>query len=147
MRTARRGRSQRGNVLMEFALAASLLFVLTFGVVDFSRLFNTSNIVSNAAIAGTQYGSMSPAHYGDVAGMQNAALVDAQNPPGITVTARQFCTCGIGGAVVSCPATCNGSSPETYVEVDVSMPFNPAFPYFGIPATNTVASKSVVRVQ
>jgi Flp pilus assembly protein TadG len=146
----RRRRKSGGNVMMEFALLAPVMFLLVFGVSDFARLNSTSNIVANAAMAGTQFGSMSPAHY-DPDGMKSAALADAQEDPAtttMTVTASQFCACGIGGAVIACPATCDsGVTPETYLEVDVSKPFSTFVTFPGIPNTTTVSSKSILRVQ
>ena len=46
----RRKRGQGGNSLMEFALAGGVLFLLTFGVVDFARLFHTGNVVASAGV-------------------------------------------------------------------------------------------------
>src|SRR5689334_1907667 len=97
---------QSGNMLIEFALSSSLLFLVMFGVIDFSRVFASACAVQGAARAGTQYGMLSPAHYNDFAGMQNAALDTAGNPTDMSATASQFCTCSIGGAKQSCPATC-----------------------------------------
>src|ERR1700739_2240513 len=108
-------------MLIEFALLSSVLFLVMFGVIDFSRIFSSACAVQGAARAGTQYGMLSPAHYNDFAGMQNAALANAGNPAGMTATASQFCTCSIGGASQSCPATCPSGSPEIYIQVSVSM--------------------------
>lgn len=145
----RRGKSnQKGSVLIEFALSSTVLLLMFFGIVDFSRLFYTSNVVANAACAATQYGALSPAHYGDFAGMQNAALQDAGNPAGMVVNATQFCACSIGGSQVPCPADCSGGgSAETYIQVTVSMPFTGTLSYPGVPQTIQVSTTSAVRVQ
>jgi Tfp pilus assembly protein PilX len=139
---------QRGNVLIEFALMAVLLLLTTLGVTDFGRLFNTANMAANAAAAGTQYGSLSPAHYTDLTGMQNAALADAQNATGVTATASQVCRCSVGGSPVSCPASCVApDSPETYIQVVVSVPFTTVARLPWIPQSLSVTGRSVVRVQ
>lgn len=143
----RRSAAESGNMLLEFALSSSLLFLIMFGVIDFSRIFSSACAVQGAARAGTQYGMLSPAHYNDLAGMQNAALTDAGSPAEMTATATQFCACGIGGARVSCPATCGTGNPETYIEVDVSMPYNTIANYPGVPASTTLKASSIVRVQ
>jgi Flp pilus assembly protein TadG len=134
-------------MLIEFALASSLLFLVMFGVIDFSRIFATACSVQGAARAGTQYGMLSPAHYNDLAGMQNAALDNAGNPAGMTATASQFCTCSIGGARQSCPVSCSSGSPETYIEMDVTMPYTTIASYPGVPAVTNLAASSIVRVQ
>jgi Flp pilus assembly protein TadG len=134
-------------MLLEFALSSTLLFLVMFGVIDFSRIFSSACAVQGAARAGTQYGMLSPAHYNDFTGMQNAALANAGSPAGMTATASQFCTCSIGGARQSCPATCVSGSPETYIEVDVSMVYNTIATYPGVPASTNLSASSAVRVQ
>jgi Flp pilus assembly protein TadG len=136
-----------GNTLIEFALSSSLLFLLMFGVIDFSRIFTFGCAVEGAARAGTQYGMLSPAHYNDFGGMQIAALANAGNLPGMTATASQLCTCSIGGPRESCPATCSSGSPETYIQMVVSMPYTTMFSYPGIPGTTNLSATSIVRVQ
>jgi len=136
-----------GNMLIEFALSSSLLFLVMFGVIDYSRIFASACLVQGAARAGTQYGMLSPAHYNDFIGMQNAALSDAGRPAGMTATASQFCTCAIGGARQSCPATCPSGSPEIYIQMDVSMLYTTIASYPGVPAVTNLAASSIVRVQ
>ena len=138
---------ESGNFLIEFALSSSLLFLIMFGVVDFSRIFSSACAVRGAARAGTQYGMLSPAHYNDFTGMQNAALDGSDNPSGMTATAFQFCSCSIGGARQGCPGDCSSGTPETYIEVDVTMPYSTMASYPGIPVITNLRASSVVRVQ
>jgi Flp pilus assembly protein TadG len=140
-------RRESGNMLLEFALSSTLLFLVMFGVIDFSRIFSSACAVQGAARAGTQYGMLSPAHYNDFSGMRNAALANAGNPSGMTAVASQFCSCSVGGTKVDCPATCSSGSPETYIEVDVSTTYNTIATYPGIPSSSHLNAKSVVRVQ
>jgi len=139
--------SESGNLLIEFALSSSLLFLIMFGIIDYSRIFASACLVRGAARAGTQYGMLSPAHYNDFSGMQNAALIDAGSPAEMTATASQFCACSIGGVAVSCPATCSSGSPETYIQIVVSMPYTTMFSYPGVPSVTNLSATSVVRVQ
>ena len=143
----RRPSAASGNMLLEFALSSSVLFLLMFGVIDYSRMFSSACAVQGAARAGTQYGMLSPAHYNDFAGMQNAALTDAGSPSGMTATATQYCACSIGGAKQSCPATCSSGNPETYIEMDIAMPYYTLFSYPGVPAVTNLKAASIVRVQ
>ena len=139
--------SQSGNMLLEFALSSSVLFLMMFGVIDFSRIFSQACAVQGAARAVTQYGKLSPAHYNDMAGMQDAALSNSGSPAGMTATASQFCACSVGGTAQSCPATCGSGSPETYIQVVVTWPYNTMFTYPGVPSTSNLSATSVVRVQ
>ena len=52
-RRARRG--ERGQTVVEFALAATALFTLVFGIIDFGRALFTYDIVTNAARIGSRY--------------------------------------------------------------------------------------------
>src|SRR6266849_5298975 len=135
---SRRAR-QHGNALLEFALCSVLLMLITVGVTDFSRMLTVADMATSAAEAGTQYGTLSPAHYTDMTGMQDAALDDLGNrtpytvssgtstdSTGATASASQTCYCSVGGTPVTCPADCSGGgSPETYIKVSVSVPFTP----------------------
>ena|ERR1051326_3975645 len=138
---------ERGSVLLEFSLSATLLFLFFFGIVNFARMFTAAEVVADAAAAGTQYGALSPAHSGDFTGMQNAALADAPNAPGLSAIASQFCTCSIGGAHLTCPASCDTGTSMTYIEVDASLPFTATLTFPGMPSTMTLSRSSIVRVQ
>jgi Flp pilus assembly protein TadG len=48
-------RTERGQVLVEFALSVLVFLVLVFGVLDFGRALYTYHAVSYAARAGTRY--------------------------------------------------------------------------------------------
>jgi hypothetical protein len=134
--------------MIEFALSATVLMTLFVGVTGFSRIFNLANMAMGAAEAGVQYGSLSPAHYGDLSGMQTAALNDTGNYTGATATATQFCTCSVGGAQVSCPATCNGNGvAETYIQVSVTIPYAGVINYPMLPNPVNITQTSCARVQ
>src|SRR5580693_2362767 len=77
----------RGNTLVEFAVCSVLLVLITVAVTDFSRLFSAADTAASAAAAGAQYGALSPAHWSDFTGMQNAAANDAGPAANITVSA------------------------------------------------------------
>jgi len=113
---------QRGNTLIEFSLTAVVLFLLSCGVADFSKLVILNRMADGAAAAGTRYGALTAAHYGDLTGMQNAALADTGNYPDASAVATQFCPCA-DGALLIFPAPCNSSNPQTYIQVTVTIPF------------------------
>ena len=136
-----------GNALVEFALMATVLLLFTAGVSDFGRLPSLATMASGAAEAGVQYGALSPAHFTDLPGIQNAALSSIGNYAGATATASQFCACSVGGAHISCPATCATGSPETYVQVVVTVPFSMVFNLPWIPNPVTISQLACARVQ
>ena len=133
--------------MIEFALSSSLLLMLFVGVTGFSRIFNIANMASGAAMAGIQYGALSPSHNGDFTGMQTAALNDTGNYPGATATASQFCSCSVGGAQVCCPATCSSGSPQTYIQVVVTIPYQSVVSLPSIPNPVNITQSACARVQ
>lgn len=53
-----RGRRQRGNAMIEFALSFTLLVPLFLGMVEFGHAFYVYNSLQNAVRAGARYASM-----------------------------------------------------------------------------------------
>jgi Flp pilus assembly protein TadG len=142
----RRG-AQRGNAMIEFALCAVLLMLITVGVTDFARLFTVADMAASAAAAGAGYGALSPAHWSDYTGMQTAALNDAGNATGVTATGSNTCYCTLGGSAVTCPASCNTGTAMTYVTVTVTVPYTSYFSYPWMPNLPSITTASSVRVQ
>jgi len=147
LRAARRRVNQRGNALIELALCSVLLMLITIAITDFSRLFSIADTAASAAAAGAQYGALSPAHWSDFTGMQNAAANDAGNVSGITAVASNTCYCSLGGLPTTCPASCGSGSPITYVTVQVTVPFSAYFNYPWMPTLPSVSTTESVRVQ
>ena len=146
--TARRRAGQRGSTLIEFAICSTLLILLTVGITDFSRMFTVADMAAGASAAGTQYGALSPAHWSDFTGMQNAALLDTGNATGVAATATNVCVCSIGGSSVTCdPSSCGGTTPLKYVSVAVTVTFTSVFSYPWMPNLPSFTTTSMVRVQ
>ena len=55
----RRGRGERGATLVEFAVVAPLLFLLLFGVIEFSRAISAYTTVWTGAREGARYATTS----------------------------------------------------------------------------------------
>ena len=136
--------AQGGNVLVEFALMSTVLLTMTLGVIDYSRVMNLAVAVQGAAEAGAQFSLLSPGHYADANAMRNAALVGASNIPGAEATASMICACSIGGAAMTCPATCGneGETEEIYAEVEVTVPFQALAGMPGIPPITTIRGRA-----
>ena len=143
-------KEEHGQALIETALVMPLLFLILLGVAEFSMASYAAIEVSNAALAGAQYGAQNPAYAADTAGIRAAAQNDAGNITLGTTTATESCTCSGGtGGVVSClPTSCSGSNIETILTVQTQAPFNSAFHYLGLPAAFTLhglASQKVLQ--
>src|ERR1700734_3884295 len=67
-----------GQSVLELALLMPILCLLLLGIIEMGRYAEISILVSNAARAGAQYGAQNIATAGDSAGIQAAALQDAQ---------------------------------------------------------------------
>jgi Flp pilus assembly protein TadG len=139
---------EKGSAFVELALFMPVLLLMLVGAVDFSRVFNASVTLANAAEVGALYGSRSISASSDTAGMQTAATNDGKDLTGMTATATNYCSCGSGPAQ-SCPATgCSGSSPaHRYAKVQATYTFKPLFPIPGIPSSVPMTRTAVMRVQ
>ncbi|MBZ5601486.1 MAG: pilus assembly protein [Acidobacteriia bacterium] len=147
-RAARLGRGgERGNALVEFALISVVMLMLTGGVADFARLFMIANMAAGAAEAGLQYGALSPSNW-NPSGMQTAALNDTGNYTGATATATEFWTCDIGGTQFTTQPTCTGgTTPQTYIQMVVTIPYTSIFKYPFVPDPISVSQLACMRVQ
>jgi Flp pilus assembly protein TadG len=141
-------RSETGSSLVEMALMLPFLFLLLMGVIDFGRGYYLAIEVSNAAHSAALYGSQNP---NDVAGMQNAAVLDSPDVPNFTtssVTATYGCECSDGTAAVpSCTTTpsCGSMNVVQYVQVNTSVSYSAMFPYPGIPSPMTLSGSARMR--
>jgi Flp pilus assembly protein TadG len=131
--------------VVEFALIAPVMLLICFSAVDLARGFHLAMTVTSAARAGLHYASVSDANANDNAGVESAALRDANNLEGLQATAGQFCTCSTGGGRVACATTCSARS--RYVEVEVRVPFDTVMPIGRLAPALTVRDKAVIRVQ
>jgi len=73
---SRRRHGERGQALVEMALAMLLFLLLLVGVVDFGRAFNNYIIITNASREGARYASRFPL---DDAGIRARAVQEADN--------------------------------------------------------------------
>jgi hypothetical protein len=112
----KRNRSaQRGHAIVEFALMATVMMLLSFGAADFGRIFFDGGDDSIQA--------------GEYSEMEARAKADAETDVGtVTVTAGQLCKCPDGDAF-ACEefgvTTCSGYGvPRAYVRVQVEEPVN-----------------------
>jgi Flp pilus assembly protein TadG len=87
MRLSKRDRRDRGQALVEFAIAAPVVFVILVGLFDVGRLVFISNELSQAAREGARWGAVQGRAADEAAGHDSgvtdavaAAVVVAPNP-------------------------------------------------------------------
>lgn len=137
--------AENGGSLVEMALTLPLLFLLLFGAVDFGRAYYLAMEVAGAAHAGAEYGAQNPT---DIAGIRTAALTDAPDVPGLTVSTPSFgCECSDG---TSFSASCTVAPSCTYnvvyrVTVSVSASYKPLIPWPSIPSSMTLTNSATMR--
>jgi Flp pilus assembly protein TadG len=143
---AAKTRSETGQATFELAIIAPVLFALLIGLIEVGRFAHFAIVVGNAAHAGVQYGGQSLVTALDYAGMQSAALNDAQNIAGLTATATSYCKCADGSASTCQSTVCSTSHRMVYVQVTVSGTFESLFKYPGLPQSLSVTRQAIVPV-
>ena len=138
-------RRQAGSAMIEMALAFPLLVLLLAGTADFGRVFYTYVTLANAARTGAQYGSAGAPRTADTDGIRQAALNDAQDLSGVTITSAKTCQCS-NGSTVDCAST-SCSPLRYYVTVTATKTFQTVIPYPGIPSSTAVTAVAKMRAQ
>ncbi len=139
-------RARGGSAIVEFALSAPLLLLLTAGVLDFAMLVRTAASVADAARAGAEFGCRSAANAADTAGIRAAAQNASPGISGMSVTPGKVCRCADGSAV-SCTGSCAAGSMRVYLQVDAQASAPTIFRYSGLTFGGGVAASVSVRVQ
>jgi Flp pilus assembly protein TadG len=143
--------SERGQSLVELALLTPILLVLVIGVVEMGRYASLAIQVSNAARAGTAYGSLNLANAANAAGIKAKVQADDSTIAVGNITVLQQCACDASGAATfgTCappPACTSGQHLVVAVNVSVTQTYNSLFHYPGIPTSLALTGNSIVRV-
>jgi Flp pilus assembly protein TadG len=142
-------RSERGQVLVEFALSILIFLVLVFGVLDFGRALYAYHAVSYAARAGTRYASVRGATCNVVSGCPATqssvtSYIESVSPnlsPSNLTVSVSWVTGNNG-----CPAgTSPTNSPGCSVQVAISYKFIWLFSF--LPATTMTSTSQMVISQ
>lgn len=135
-----------GGAIIELALSMPLLISILLGAVEFARVAYAGIEVSNAAMAGVQYGAQNTTAAADTGGIQNAASNDAPDIALDPTTSSYSCICADGSAS-SCKSTdCSGSAIETILTVNTQVTFTPLLHIPGIPATFKLQGQAIQKV-
>ncbi|MGH7708017.1 MAG: TadE family protein [Vulcanimicrobiaceae bacterium] len=139
-----------GQAVLEVAIIAPLLLLLTVGLVEVGKYLYEGIEVSNAAHAGVQFGAQNATTAYNTPGMVNAAKADANEVPSLAATASNYYTCDSAPSVqFSTPAACNASPTDhliTYVQVVASGTFRPFIQYPGLPSSLTISRTAIQQV-
>jgi len=138
---------RRGNLMIEFALALPILFLLLVGLLDLGRFSLQKSAMLQGAREGAQYGIRAP----DETATINTTAQDATGLTGVTATNTVFCECSsAAGTTVLCTSTCtSGATLKKYITVSATASFSsimgPASTAFGAfgtwtPPTSVTAS-------
>jgi Flp pilus assembly protein TadG len=140
--------------IVEFALAAAIVFALIYGIIQFSLVMYTGNFVATAAQQGTRYAAVrgsdwtSPCASASSYGCK-ATADDVQNyvlsltHPGINLTASNVTVTWL--TTTAAGGTCAQYSQGCQVEVKVSYTYPLNIPFFS--ATIPLSSTSIETIQ
>jgi Flp pilus assembly protein TadG len=113
-RPQKQGRSERrGIAVVEFAVVASLLFMLVLGIIEFGRAMMVLEMLNNAARNGARIGSLNGSATSDVNTAVTNALAGA-GFSGVTTSVQ------VNGADADATAAVTGDA----VSVSVKVPYN-----------------------
>jgi Flp pilus assembly protein TadG len=138
-------KADRGQALIELALTVPLFALLLFGSLEIGKVIYASIELSDAAMAGVQYGTRSPTAAADTGGIQNAAAADAANLT-INTNVSRSCVCSDGTASTCQPTDCSGSNIETVLTVQTQATIDPLIHVAGLPNTFTVQGQAIQKV-
>ncbi|MGA8727847.1 MAG: TadE/TadG family type IV pilus assembly protein [Terracidiphilus sp.] len=141
-----RARNDKGQALIELALSMPILILLFAGAAEFGSVVYASIELSNAAMAGVQYGAQDPTTAGDTTGIQTAASNDAQNITLGPTTVSKSCICSNGSASTCLATDCSTSNIETILTVQTQAVFDPGIHLPGFATTYTLYGKAVQKV-
>jgi Flp pilus assembly protein TadG len=137
----RRGRRERGQSLVEFALGLTVFLTLLIGLVDLARAAFLFNGVSDAA---REIARVTSVHPGATLGVssQTTAAVSAERAlvPGLTIDS--YSCIDLAGAAVT--GTCQ---PGNWVKVAVRTSFQPILPILSAFGQLTFTTASSAKIQ
>jgi Flp pilus assembly protein TadG len=109
---------RRGNLIIEFALALPILFLLLVGLLDLGRFSLQKSALLQGAREGAQYGIIAPSDTANI----NSTAQNATGLSGVTATNNVFCECSSApGTSTSCSTTCSGGATlKKYITVTIS---------------------------
>ncbi len=135
VRAARRVHDDRGQSLVETALAVPLLLLLLVGAIDAVRAVQAGVILQSATQAGAQYGALSAANAADAAGIEATVRGEASLPQ------------ATGGNPTVSSSSATDANGEKLVTVQATYTQTTLFAYPGIPQSYAVTRAATLQVR
>lgn len=145
-------KNRKGSALIEFGLIAPVMMAMSFGVMDFARIYRQAIVTTASTRAGLEFASKDAASASNFTGIEAAVRADAGDPNSTDtnwpVNVSEVCACA---GSTSTPAACTTVSCSTtrykYVKIEASKPFETVLmvPFF--PSSTTINSVSYLRVE
>ena len=142
---------ERGNSVVELALAAPFIAALLIGMVDISRGVSAKLKVVQAAQRTVEKVQRTGFQFSDIGPLQTETQTAAG--PGATATVTAWLECGTSTTRLAWTGSCSsGQAYSRHMDVTVNKPFTPLFGSRFYPGANsngtfTVRARGGVRVQ
>lgn len=160
-----RQRPDRGQSMIELAIAIPVLLLVLAAVVDIGRLAYTTITLNDAARAGAAYGAQTLVTAADVVGIKCAAYRDAKDITplagsadtctcpdgtswqcGLTASASTSCECADGSKVKCGDGVCGSGTHTVYVTVSTQAQFKSLTHLLPLSSPMTVSATATRRV-
>ena len=152
-------REERGDSLVEFAISATVLLMVIFGIMDCSRALYAYHFISYAAQEGTRYAIVRGANFKGVSCSTTTtqdcdstaddvqAYVRGIAPPSVTSTSLTVTTTWPGTTVNGSTTGCTTVNNQgCLVQVTISYPFSFLLPFLpGSPMTFSASSEQAIQ--
>jgi Flp pilus assembly protein TadG len=145
-RLCRGMKDDKGGALVELAFTVPILALLLLGVAEIAQVEYVSIEVSDAAMAGVQYGATNPSTAADTTGIQTAAQNDSPDITLGTTNVSHSCICSNGSASTCQPTDCQGSNIETILTVQTQTTVDPLLSVPGLPTQYTLYGQATQKV-
>lgn len=134
-----RRRHRRGATTVEFAVVSIILILILFGILEFSLVVYTTNVVENAAREGARYGVVNVTDSTLVADTQK---VTKDFMGGLDTSMKNYqCDVYLADAKGNKIGNATDAQFGQYVCVDVSVDYTPLTPGLGFLKSFTIHSK------
>lgn len=144
--------SDAGSSLVEFAVSASVLFLVLFGIIEMCFALYIYDYVSDAARVGTRWASVRgtgcnvltpcPAGQSDIQSYLQSVPYPGINSGSLTATVKWFQLSTSPTNWTVCPTPCQ--QPKNEVQVTVTYPFPLHIPYFPSGTINIQSTSQMV---
>lgn len=134
--TARRfGATERGQSIVEVALALPVLLVVLIGTFDGVRALLAAVVLQSAVLAGAQYGALSPTNAADTAGIEDATRDEVALPQASATNPTVGTT------------TATDGQGELRITVTATFTQTVLLPYPGLPDRFTITRSAALQVR